>query len=167
MTGLDAYRQAVAKGGDGERVNRLFAAAWEQLENDYFERLAATTCEAGGWRERFRAGATLTVGLVEQHPRETSFLVVDALGAGTVGRIHRLRFSTRLADMIDTAREDLDDPDSVPPTTAAWIVGVFFDKIYRRCTNGSGADLRLHLPELLFLGVSAYFGTEAGMEELF
>lgn len=167
MRELDAYLEAVARGTDGGEADPPFVSAWERLEDAYFERLAMATRDAEGWRDRFRAGATMTVELVEQHRREAAFLIVDALGAGSVGRDQQRRFGTRLADLIDTAREELDDPDSVPPVTAAWIVGVFFDQIYRRCSGRSGTDLRTQLPELLFLGVSAYFGTEAGMAELF
>jgi hypothetical protein len=41
-----------------------------------------------------------------------------------------------------------------------------FDRIYRRFVTDPGPDLGSQLPELMFLAVSSYFGTEAGMEEL-
>lgn len=166
MKELDAYLEAVAGGGDGDAAPH-FIAAWERLESAYLKRLTTAIRGIEDWRDRFRAGAMMTVELVERYPHETAFLVVDALAAGSLGRTYQQRIGSRLRELIDTAREELDDPDSVPPATAAWIVGVFFDKIYRRCTGASTLDLRTQLPELLFLGVSAYFGTDAGMEELF
>jgi len=161
MREFEAYLEAVAI-GDHASATPLFVLAWEQLERVYLERLAAAVREAEAWRDRFRAGATLTVELVEEHPREAAFLVVDALEAGSVGRDRQRRIGDHLTSLVDTAREELDDPDSVPPATAAWIVGVFFGQVYRRCSGRSPTDLRAQLPELLFLGISAYFGTEIG-----
>jgi hypothetical protein len=72
----------------------------------------------------------------------------------------------RFAAMLDSARDELEDPGSVPAATGGWIVAIFFDRVYRRCTSAGGPDLPSQLPELMFLAISAYFGTEAGLEEL-
>lgn len=143
-----------------------FATRWERLEATYFERMAAVTEPFGEWRDRFRAAATETAWLVEAHPAEARFLVVDALAAGEPGRERQRSFAYRIAVLVDSAREELSDPDSVPEATSSWIVAIFFDRVYRRCTVSGGPDLPSQLPELLFLAISAYFGTEAGLGEL-
>src|SRR5215218_1014517 len=51
------------------------------------------------------------------------------------------------------------DPDLVPAATSAWIIATFFARISGRCTKPHGPDLLSQLPELLFLAVSAYFGS--------
>jgi hypothetical protein len=166
VSGPDPYLRELAEHGFREADAARFGAVWERLETSYFERIGAVVGPLSGWRDRFRAGATETVHLVEANPAEARFLAVDALAAGKLGRERQSAFAARLAALLDTAREELPDPDSVPRVTSAWIVAMFFDRVYRRCTMPDGPDLPSQLPELMFLAVSAYFGTEAGLQEL-
>jgi hypothetical protein len=166
MSGPDPYLRELAEHGFLEADAVRFRAVWERLETSYFERVAAVAEPFTGWRDRFRAGATETVRLVEAHRAEARFLAVDALAAGEVGRERQRAFAARLAALLDSAREELPNPDGVPEATSAWIAAMFFDRVYRRCTTPEGPDLPSQLPELMFLAVSAYFGTEAGLQEL-
>lgn len=143
-----------------------FDASWDRLESAYLERMAAALAPFTAWRDRLHAGATETARWVEAHPAEARFLTVDSLAAGEAGRRRQAALATRLAIALDSAREELADPDSVPEGTSSWIVALFFNRIYRRCVAPAGPDLPSQLPELLFLAISAYFGTEAGLEEL-
>lgn len=143
-----------------------FLAAWERLEDVYFRRVEEVTAPFEEWRDRLRAGATETARLVEAFPAEARFLAVDALAAGELGRERQRAFAGRLAALIDSARNELEDPDSVPAATSSWIAAMFFDRVYRRCTAPDGPDLPSQVPELMFLAISAYFGTATGLEEL-
>lgn len=166
MSGPDPYLREIAERGFSEADAGRFVAAWERLETTYFERIVAIVDPLPGWRERFRAAASETARLVEARPAEARFLAVDALAAGELGRERQGAFASRIAALLDTAREELPDPDGVPKITSAWIAAMFFDRVYRRCTAPDGPDLPSQLPELMFLAVSAYFGTEAGLQEL-
>lgn len=166
MTGPDPYLRELAADGYRPVDAARFEAAWQRLESAYFERLAEVTAPFGEWRDRFRAGAVETARLVEAHLDEARFLAVDALAAGDLGRAHQRAFASRLGALLDSARSELPDPDSVPAVTSGWIVGIFFDRVYRRCTDATARDLPSQLPELMFLAISAYFGTEAGSREL-
>lgn len=150
----------------GGRVSPLELADWDRLEAAYFERMYAVVAPFDEWRDRFRAAATETLRLVEAHPAEARFMVVDALFASEVGRERERALRARIVELIDSARDELEDPDAVPEATAPWIAGIFFDRIYRRFGSDAGPDLPSQLPELLFLAISAYFGTEAGLREL-
>jgi len=143
-----------------------FLARWERLEAAYLDHIAAFVAPHPSWREKFRAGAAETFRLVERHPRDAHFLAVDSLSAGAAGRRCRQRFAARLVELLDSVRAELPEPELVPPATSSWIVAMFFDRIYRRCTQPEGPDLYSQLPELMFLATSAYFGTEAGLREL-
>jgi hypothetical protein len=143
-----------------------FIARWERLEAAYLERIAAAVAPHPTWRERFRAGAALTVELVERYPQDACFLAVDSLSAGVTGRRCRRHLATHLAALLDSVRTELPEPDLVPAATSSWIVAIFFARVYRRCTSPEGPDLPSQLPELMFLAISAYFGTEAGLQEL-
>lgn len=166
MSGSDPYLAELAEHGFREEDAARFLAVWERLEAAYFGRMYEVAAPFEEWRDRFRAAATETASLVEACPAEARFMIVDALFAGEVGRECQRTFSARIVGLIDSARAELENPGSVSETTASWIAGVFFDRIYRRCNSDREPDLPSQLPELLFLTVSAYFGTEVGLREL-
>lgn len=166
MSDTLAYIAELAERGYQEHDAPRFIAAWERLESAYFDRISEVCTVASEWRECFRAAAGETAHLVEEYRPQTRFLVVDALRAGSLGHERQRALSRRLSQKLDAARAELLHPESIPSSTAPWVVGMFFDRIYRRCTIEDAADLPSQLPELLFLGISAYFGTEAGLREL-
>lgn len=166
MSDAERYLRELAERGFRPSDEARFESTWEQLETAYLARIALVIEPFGAWRDRFRAAAFETARLVEVFPREAHFLAVDALAAGEVGRRRHRALADRLVELLETARCELPDPDAVPASTGAWIVAMFFDRVYRRCTGSEGVDLSSELPELMFLAVSAYFGTEAGLEEL-
>jgi hypothetical protein len=143
-----------------------FLRDWARLEARYLARLERVYADSEDWRQGLRAAAAETFRLVESHPEEARFMVVDSLAAGAVGRGCRQALTERLTAALDTARRQIADPDAIPEATAGWILGIFFDRIYRHLVNEAGPDLASQLPELMFLAVSSYFGTEAGLEEL-
>lgn len=145
---------------------QTFFAEWDRLEAEYLDRLGRACDGLADWRDRLRAAATTTVRLAEENPSQARFLTVEALARGEQGRRRQQALGARLAVCVDAAREQLPDPHSVPPATASWVVGVFFDRIYRRSAADAGPDLESQLPELMFIAVSSYFGTEAGLAEL-
>jgi hypothetical protein len=162
----DPYLAELAARGYRDEDAERFVCAWERVEGAYFASIATVIVPSDGWRDRFRAAAMETARLVESHRAEARFLVVDAMAAGELGRERQQALAERLALWLDSAREELDEPSSVPPVTGGWIVAVFFDRVYRRCVFDATPDLPSQLPELMFLAVSAYFGTEAGLHEL-
>lgn len=162
----EGYLAELAARGYRDEDAPRFRVEWERLEEAYFAHMFAVVAPFDEWRERFRAAATETARLIEAHRPEARFLIVDALAAGELGRECQSRLATRIAEQIDLARAELAFPDSVPEATGGWIVAIFFDRVYRRCTVEDGPDLPSQLPELMFLAISAYFGTEAGLAEL-
>jgi AcrR family transcriptional regulator len=166
VSGRDPYLAELAEHGFRQEDADRFLAVWDRLEAAYFERMYEVAAPFEEWRDRFRAAATETVNLVEAYPAEARFMIVDVLFASGIGRERQRAFSARIVELIDSARAELEDPDAVPEATASWIAGVFFDRIYRRCGSAAGPDLHSQLPELLFLTISAYFGTEVGLREL-
>jgi hypothetical protein len=153
--------------GELHRVDQdRFPELWDRIEEAYLERLLAAISPHETWRDRLRAGAAETARLAEEHPAVTRFLAVDALAVGDPGHERQRRLADRLAALLDSARMEVPDPDRVPELTGSWVVAMFFDTVYRRCTVPGSPSLPSQLPELMFLATSAYFGTEAGLEEL-
>jgi len=147
-------------------LEECFSAAWDELEGAYLRQVEAVYELEEDWRDKFRAGALETARLAEAHPRPARFLAVAALSAGELGRARQRALGSRIAALIDTAREQIPEPDGVSAMTSRWIVSIFFDRIYRRFASPGGPDLISQLPELMFLAISSYFGTEAGLAEL-
>jgi AcrR family transcriptional regulator len=147
-------------------LEECFASAWQDLEDAYLTRVESAYGQEQDWRDRFRAGALETFRLAEAHPVAARFLAVAALSAGELGRARQRALGSRIAALVDTVRDELGEPEAVPAITSRWIVSIFFDRIYRHFASADGPDLISQLPELMFLSVSVYFGTEAGLAEL-
>jgi AcrR family transcriptional regulator len=156
--------------GTAERIypDRLayFNAGWDLLERLYVERVVSAYQPFDGWRNRLRAAARETSRLMQEFPKQAHFMVVDALSVGRAGRDRQQDAAARLAALLDEARKDLDDPGSAPATTSGWVVGLFFDRMYRYVSTGREELFASDLPELMFLAVSSYFGPEEGLAEL-
>lgn len=143
-----------------------FVAAWSELEEGYMGRVLAAYERPRDWRDQLYAAAAETVQLVQAHPVQARFLVVEALSLGEPGRERQRLLMARLERLLDRVREQLDDPAAPPPATASWVLGVFFDRVFRGLSNGAGAGLPAQLPQLMFVAVSAFGGTAAGLAEL-
>jgi AcrR family transcriptional regulator len=166
----EASARAELPPGAAERYfpDRLacFEAGWDFLERLFVDRLQVAYEPLEDWRDRLRAAAGETARLLEHFPKQAHFLAVDALSVGEAGRARQQALAARLAVFLDEAREDLSDPGAAPAATSGWVIGLFFDRIYRYTSTGREEQFARDLPELMFLSVSSYFGPEAGLSEL-
>jgi AcrR family transcriptional regulator len=166
----EASKRAGLPDGTAERHfgDRLecFVACWDVLERGYVRRLQRAYEPYVDWRERLRAAALETARLLGAYPKQAHFLAVDALSVGEAGRVRQQALAARLAVFLDEAREDLSDPGSAPAATSGWVIGLFFDRIYRYVSTGREDQFHRDLGELMFLAVSSYFGPEEGLAEL-
>jgi AcrR family transcriptional regulator len=142
-----------------------FHAGWDLLEAGLVRRLRSAYQPVSGWRNQLRAAADETAKLLERFPAQAHFLAVDALSVGDQGRERQQYLAARLAVYLDQARAESED-SSAPAATSGWVMGLFFDRIYRCSASGREGSFAAELPELMFLAVSAYFGPEAGLAEL-
>jgi AcrR family transcriptional regulator len=143
-----------------------FLAAWDWLEEAYLHRLAIASVGLEDWRQQLRAAATETMRLVAEHPGQARFLTIETLRIGPSGGQRHQILAVRLAEQLDQVREQLEDPAAIPAATAGWVVGIFFDRVYQYLSHGREAELLGEVPQLMFLAVSPYLGTDAGLEEL-
>jgi hypothetical protein len=143
-----------------------FHAGWDLLEAELVRRLRAAYRPVSGWRNQLRAAAAEIAELLARFPAEAHFLAVDALSVGDQGRERQQRLAARLAVYLDQARAESGNSGAAPAATSAWVIGLFFDRIYRCSAGGREGSFAAELPELMFLAVSAYFGPEVGLAEL-
>lgn len=142
---LDAY---LAYSGDFDR--RVFGA-FEAEE---------------GWRDGMRAAAYAAARFVRDRPREIRFGAVALLQAGPVIQAHRANHLQRLVDLVDGARQELDDPDSLNRAVAEGVLGSINETVVRQLQSGNVRAPEDYVPELLYIAVRPYFGHEAAREEL-
>jgi AcrR family transcriptional regulator len=71
-----------------------------------------------------------------------------------------------IASLIDAGRQEMDDPDAVPHTTAEALAGSAYGQIYSRIVRGAVDELPDLVPQLMSAAVMPYLGMEAAMAEL-
>src|SRR5680860_230170 len=71
-----------------------------------------------------------------------------------------------IASLIDAGRQEMEDPDAVPHTTAEALAGSAYGQIYSRVVRGDVEQLPELVPQLMSAAVMPYLGIEAAMAEL-
>jgi AcrR family transcriptional regulator len=71
-----------------------------------------------------------------------------------------------IASLIDAGRQEMEDPDAVPHTTAEALAGSAYGQIYSRVVRGDVDGLPELVPQLMSAAVMPYLGIEAAMAEL-
>jgi AcrR family transcriptional regulator len=143
-----------------------FLAARDWLEEAYLRRIAVASVGLEDWRQQLRAAAAETMRLVAEHPRQARFLTIETLRIGPNGGERHQVLAVRLAELLDRVRDELENPDAIPAATAGWVIGIFYDRVYQYLSSGKEAELLGQVPQLMFLAVSPYYGTDAGLAEL-
>lgn len=118
------------------------------------------------WRDGLRAAAYAAARWIGDHPREARYGALGMVAAGEFAQARRDETLRVFVDLIDSGREQLDEPDSVSRSMAEGVIGGIvgmLTKNLRRGISVRGEDL---VPDLMFLAVRPYLGHEAAREEL-
>jgi AcrR family transcriptional regulator len=142
--------------------------AYEEIAREYDPVVLAAFCEHSDWRDSIRAAAYTSARFIEERPNEVRFGVTEILRAGPMAQVVRERHLQRMVDLIDAARGELDDPDSVDRSVAEGVVGAIYNKITvelqrRRSRRLAAADV---VADMMYIAVGPYFGQAAAREEL-
>ena len=71
-----------------------------------------------------------------------------------------------IASLIDAGRQEMEDPEAVPHTTAEALAGSAYGQVYSRVVRGDADELPDLVPQLMSAAVMPYLGVEAAMAEL-
>jgi AcrR family transcriptional regulator len=142
--------------------------AHEQIAREYDPVLLAAFRKHDEWRDSIRAAAYATARFMEEHPSEIRFAVTEMFQAGPMAQVVRERHIQRIVDLIDAARGELDDPDSMDRSVAEGVMGAIYNRIATELQrHGSGrlaaADF---VADMMYIAVGPYLGQEAAREEL-
>jgi AcrR family transcriptional regulator len=142
-----------------------FLSAWQELNEQCLETMVRAYESREEWPDRLRAVAYQVIEGLSHDPCRASF-GVEVLAAGDAARARRDMTMRVIASLIDAGRQEMDDPESVPHTTAEALAGSAYGQIYSRVVRGDVDDLPDLVPQLMSAAVMPYLGIEAAMSEL-
>jgi AcrR family transcriptional regulator len=142
-----------------------FLSAWQELNEECLETMVRAYESREEWPDRLRAVAYQVIEGLSHDPSRASF-GVEVLAAGDAARARRDMTMRVIASLIDAGRQEMDDPEAVPHTTAEALAGSAYGQIYSRVVRGAVGELPELVPQLMSAAVMPYLGIEAAMNEL-
>jgi AcrR family transcriptional regulator len=142
-----------------------FLTAWQEMNEECMASLMHAYESETYWPDRLRAVAYEVVASLCHDPTRASF-AVEVLAAGDAARARRDMTMRVIASLIDAGRREMDDPESVPHTTAEALAGSAYGQLYAKVVRGDTDDLPALVPQLMSAAVMPYLGVEAALEEL-
>ena len=142
-----------------------FLSAWQDLNEQCLETMVRAYESREEWPDRLRAVAYQVIEGLSHDPSRASF-GVEVLAAGDAARARRDMTMRVIASLIDAGRQEMEDPESVPHTTAEALAGSAYGQIYSRVVRGDVDELPDLVPQLMSAAVMPYLGIEAAMAEL-
>lgn len=142
-----------------------FLSAWQELNEECLEEMVRAYESREEWPDKLRAVAYQVIEGLSHDPSRASF-GVEVLAAGDAARARRDMTMRVIASLIDAGRQQMDDPEAVPHTTAEALAGSAYGQIYSRVVRGAVEELPDLVPQLMSAAVMPYLGVEAAMAEL-
>lgn len=142
-----------------------FLSAWQDLNEQCLATMVRAYESREEWPDRLRAVAYQVIEGLSHDPGRASF-GVEVLAAGDAARARRDMTMRVIASLIDAGRQEMEDPESVPHTTAEALAGSAYGQIYSRVVRGDVDELPDLVPQLMSAAVMPYLGIEAAMAEL-
>lgn len=142
-----------------------FLAAWQEINETCMQAMLATYNSHERWPDRLRAVACQIIDSLRGDPSRATFSV-EVLAAGDAARARRDMTMRVIASLIDAGRNEMEDPESVPHTTAEALAGSAYGQVYARVVQGRADELPALVPQLMSAAVMPYLGLDAAMAEL-
>jgi AcrR family transcriptional regulator len=142
-----------------------FLSAWQEINESCMHGMLAAFNSEEDWPDRLRAVASLVVDGLLDDPNRAIF-AIEVLATGDAARARRDMTMRVIASLIDAGRNEMEDPESVPHTTAEALAGAAYGQIYSRVVRGCPEELPELVPQLMAAAVMPYLGIEAALAEL-
>lgn len=114
-----------------------------------------------GWRGHLRGALTGLLCFLDEQPTVGRALLVEVHAAGPRAVAKRADAMARAAAMVDLAREESDD--GAPAISAEAVVAGILAVLHGRLAANQTSGYLLLLPELMYLAVLPFFGTDAAV----
>jgi AcrR family transcriptional regulator len=142
-----------------------FLSAWQELNEECLQTMVRAYESREEWPDRLRAVAYEVIEGLSRDPSRAHF-GIEVLAAGDAARARRDMTMRVIASLIDAGRQEMEDPEAVPHTTAEALAGSAYGQIYSRVVRGAVEELPDLVPQLMSAAVMPYLGIEAAMSEL-
>jgi AcrR family transcriptional regulator len=142
-----------------------FLSAWQEMNEGCMREMLEAFNSQQEWPDRLRAVACEIVDGLRNDPSRATF-AVEVLAAGDAARARRDMTMRVIASLIDAGRNEMDDPEAVPHTTAEALAGSAYGQVYAKVVRGRAEELPALVPQLMSAAVMPYLGIEAGLAEL-
>jgi AcrR family transcriptional regulator len=142
-----------------------FLSTWREINEGCMREMVEAFNSHEEWPDRLRAVACEIVDALRSDPSRAAF-AVEVLAAGDAARARRDMTMRVIASLIDAGRNEMDDPESVPHTTAEALAGSAYGQVYAKVVKGEADELPDLVPQLMSAAVIPYLGVEAGLAEL-
>lgn len=150
-----------------DSIEEAAVAALDEMGARYLsivERAFART--SGSWRDKLRAALYAAAEALRENPVDARFGAYETMRMGGSARAHRDRLLAPLVGMLDSGRREMDPRRRLSRATAEAVVGSFVDGLVRQITFERPTDPREYVPQIMYLAVRPYLGSEAAEEEL-
>jgi len=142
-----------------------FLSIWREISEGCMQEMLEAFNSREEWPDRLRAVACEIVEALRSDPSRATF-AIEVLAAGDAARARRDMTMRVVASLIDAGRQELEDPESVPHTTAEALAGSAYGQIYAKVVKGEAEALPELVPQLMSAAVIPYLGVDAGLAEL-
>jgi len=132
----------------------------------FIQRAEAATEDVQNWTSRLRAVVNEIVSFLHADEDRAHMLLSEAPAAGPRGSLVRDEALAKLADLIDSGRDLMDDPAALTRITAEAISGALFNQMRLLQERGELEHAREFVPQLMYFLVLPYLGREAATQEL-
>jgi AcrR family transcriptional regulator len=143
-----------------------FVAAHDETAEEFGERVLTAFDSHTNWHDGMWAAAWAAQGFFREDPIKARFFAVEVNGAGPRAQARRDGVMKIVANLVDSGRSELDDPDSISRATAEMVAGAFYSTIQQKIVEGSLDRGENFLVELLYIAVLPYLGSRAAEAEL-
>jgi AcrR family transcriptional regulator len=142
-----------------------FLSVWQEMNERCMEEILGAYNSHEDWPDRLRAVAYEIAGNLGSD-RSRACFAVEVLAAGDAARARRDMTMRVIASLIDAGRNEMEDPESVPHTTAEALAGSAYGQVYAKVVRGQAEELQQLVPQLVSAAVMPYLGIDAALAEL-
>ncbi len=142
-----------------------FLSVWQEMNERCMEEILSAYNSHEDWPDRLRAVAYEIAGSLGRD-RSRACFAVEVLAAGDAARARRDMTMRVIASLIDAGRNEMEDPESVPHTTAEALAGSAYGQVYAKVVRGQAEELAQLVPQLVSAAVMPYLGIDAALAEL-
>ena len=159
-------------GVDQEAFNRhfnskydCFLSTWHEINDQCVARVMSVYESHKEWADRLRAVAYDIAHSLEKAP-ERALFGIEVLASGRAARARRDMTLRVITSLIDAGRNEMEDRDAVPHSTAEALAGAAYCQMFAKVADGAHEELSNLVPQLMSAAVMPYLGVEAALAEL-